>query len=88
MIKPLKKDLIGKSVVSKQGNNIGEISDSILNEKTGKLEYIKIKTNTGITNFDDHKLPHIEYTLPASYFTPVKDIVIIEEKSSDEKSDK
>jgi sporulation protein YlmC with PRC-barrel domain len=68
-----KEGLLGKAVLSKEGNLIGKISGFLLEDETKKTYTIKVKPARG------EKWNNDEYNYPSSSFIPVKDVVILEQ---------
>ncbi len=75
-----KKELIGKTVISEEGITIGIVKKSLVDRKSGEINYLLLKPSKeiDINNYEKNNQGRI--ILPFENISPVQDVIIIEKE--------
>lgn len=75
------RQLIGKSIVTKNGKRIGEVGNITFETRTGELIYIVIKNPTNFTaGLELEKDKNGNFTIPFSSVLAVGDFLVVAEE--------
>jgi len=76
----VKEGLVGKSVMTNEGEFIGRINGFLLDKSKRKINSIKVQPEFDSNQKDKSKKNNDEYNIPSSSCISVKDIIIIEKE--------
>ena len=75
------KEILGKSVVTKEGKKLGSIKDITFETRTGELMHIVIKDSTDYTSqLNLERSQHGETLIPYNAIVAIGDFVVVSEE--------